>query len=58
MTATNQNLVKNDVSPRAIYTSPHLTDFGSVAELTLGNNGTSVDGNNSRTQAGGGNNNN
>ena len=55
MTATNQNLVKENVLLKAIYTAPYLTDFGSVAELTLGQNGTSVDGNNN-TQSGGGNN--
>jgi len=37
------------------YTSPNLRVFGSVASLTLGSGGTSIDGDLSRTQKGKGN---
>ncbi len=38
------------------YESPSIRELGRIAELTLGQNGTSLDGNRSYTQTGGGNN--
>ena len=38
---------------RLPYTSPNLREFGSVASLTLGSGGTSVDGGNNLQKGGG-----
>lgn len=40
---------------KATYFTPMLRRYGSISELTLGNNGSSIDGNNTMTQSGGGN---
>ena len=42
---------------RQSYAAPTLSDLGSVARLTMGNNGSSLDGNCTFTQRGFGNNN-
>jgi len=53
---TNENQVNISVAKKTAYVSPSLKCYGSVVELTLGNGGTSIDGNGLRSQSGGGNN--